>query len=376
VIGFDPYFAGDTALDGKVRIVRDFDEFLKQLDVITFHVPGGEGTKHLLSRERLFNVARKSLIVINDSRGEVIDEIALADALKEKRIAGAGIDVYASEPPAKDHPLFALENVVLTPHLGASTDEAQTAVSVEACKAILAYLANGEIRGAVNAGGLKLDLPPDEKPFADLAGRMGTLLSGLCDGAIRTITVRASGLKAPKLLQTMVRLATVELLRPHVEAGLNVINVEVVARSRGIELLTVHEPNPPAGLTGDVLSIRADLQDGSSHRLIGTVYADALPRVLRVDSFAMDMIPEGHMVLILNNDQPGVIGLVGTTFGDAKVNIADMVISRDFKPDGSAQALMLLKVDSPPSDATVATLKSKGTNILRVKRLVLPSRGR
>lgn len=376
VVGFDPYFAGDTAMDGKVKIIRDFDEFLRQIDVISFHVPGGDSTKHLLNRDRLFNTARKSLIVVNDSRGEVVDELALADALKDKRIAGAAIDVYASEPPVKDHPLFALENVVLTPHLGASTDEAQTAVSVEACKAILAYLKSGEIRGAVNAGGLKLDLPPDEKPFADLAARIGTLLSGLCDGAIKTITVRASGTKAPKLLQTMIRLATVELLRPHVEAGLNLINVEVMARSRGVELLTVTEPNPPAGLTGDVLSIRADLQDGTSHRIIGTVYADGLPRVLRVDNFAMDMIPEGHMVLILNNDQPGVIGLVGTTFGDAKVNIADMVISRDFKKDGTAQALMLLKVDSPPSDGTVNTLKSKGTNILRVKRLVLPSRGR
>src|SRR5205085_7530684 len=119
VLGFDPYFSGETALDGKVRLVRDFDEFLAQLDVITFHVPGGEGTRHLLNRDRLFNKARPNLLVINDARGEVIDEYALAEALKAKRIAGAAIDVYAQEPPPKDHPLFGLENVVLTPHLGA-----------------------------------------------------------------------------------------------------------------------------------------------------------------------------------------------------------------------------------------------------------------
>src|SRR5205085_5409007 len=130
-------------------------------------------TRHLLNRDRLFNKARPNLLVINDSRGEVIDEFALADALKEKKIAGAAIDVYQEEPPPKDHPLFGLENVVLTPHLGASTDEAQTAVSVEACKAIIAYLSTGEIRGAVNAGGIKLDLPPDEAPFAQLAARIG-----------------------------------------------------------------------------------------------------------------------------------------------------------------------------------------------------------
>ncbi len=176
VIAYDPFFTAPTALDGRVKLVRDFDEFLGQIDVITFHVPGGEGTKHLLNRDRLMTKCRPNLLVVNDARGEVLDEIALADALKEKKIAGAAIDVYAVEPPPKDHPLLSLENVVLTPHLGASTDEAQTAVSVDACKAILAYLKSGEIRGAVNAGGLKLDLPADERPFAELARRIGALL--------------------------------------------------------------------------------------------------------------------------------------------------------------------------------------------------------
>src|SRR5688572_15071332 len=194
VLGYDPFFSSETALDGKVKMVRDFDEFLSQLDVITFHVPGGEQTKHLINRERLFGgKVRPNLLVINDARGEVVDEFALADALKEKKIAGAAIDVYQTEPPPRDHPLFGLENVVLTPHLGASTDEAQTAVSVDAAKAIVAYLRSGEIRGAVNAGGIKLDLPPDEAPFAKLASRMGTLLAGLTEGGFKTITLRASG---------------------------------------------------------------------------------------------------------------------------------------------------------------------------------------
>ena len=197
VVAFDPFFSGQSRFDGKVRMIRDFDEFLSQIDVITFHVPGGEGTKHLLNRERLFSKCRPNLLVINDSRGEVVDEIALAEAIKEKKIAGAAIDVYQTEPPAKDHPLFALENVVLTPHLGASTDEAQTAVSVDACKAIMAYLNTGEIRGAVNAGGIKLDLPADELPFTKLAARMGTLLAGLCDGGIQNHHPRASGTRAP-----------------------------------------------------------------------------------------------------------------------------------------------------------------------------------
>ncbi len=373
VLGFDPFFSGETALDGKVKLVRNFDEFLKQIDVITFHVPGGEQTKHLLNRERLFNVAKPNLLVINDARGEVVDEFALADALKEKKIAGAALDVYQVEPPAKDHPLFALENAVLTPHLGASTDEAQTAVSVEACKAIVAYLNSGEIRGAVNAGGIKLDLPADEAPFAKLAARIGALLAGYCEGGYKTITLRVSGTKATKHLSTLLRLATVELLKPHLSTPVNVINVEHVARSRGIELVQIHEPQPPAGLVGDIVGIRVDQPNGESHRVLGTVYADSLPRVLRIDGFAMDMIPEGQMVIIVNKDQPGVIGTVGTSFGDEKVNIADMVISREKDSEGAATALMVLKVDSEPPVALLNRLRAR-PNIVRVKSMNLPAR--
>src|SRR5687767_8810460 len=377
VLGFDPYFPAESALDGKVKLVRDFDEFLRQLDVITFHVPGGSDTKHLLNRERLFNVAKPNLLVVNDARGEVVDEYALADALKEKRIAGAALDVFEKEPPAKDHPLMGLENAVLTPHLGASTDEAQTAVSVEACKAIVAYLRNGEIRGAVNAGGVKLDLPPDEAPFLKLASRIGALLAGLSDSGYKTITLRASGPRTQKHMATLLRLATVELLKPHLDTPVNVINVEHLARQRGIELVQVAEPNPPAGLVGDIVGIRVEGAEGAegadggeSHRILGTVYADGLPRVLRIDGFAMDMIPEGHMVLIVNKDQPGVIGTVGTSFGDANVNIADMVISREFDKSGEAHALMVLKTDSPAPDALVNRLRAR-PGIVRVKTLTL-----
>jgi predicted amino acid-binding ACT domain protein len=261
---------------------------------------------------------------------------------------------------------------VLTPHLGASTDEAQTAVSVEACKAIVAYLKNGEIRGAVNAGGIKLDLPPDEAPFAKLASRIGALLAGLCEGGYKTITLRASGTRAPKLMNTLLRLATVELLKPHLDVSVNVINVEHMARSRGIELVQINEPAPPAGLVGDIIGIRAEAGNGESHRVLGTVYADGLPRVLRMDNYAMDMIPEGPMVMLINKDEPGVIGLVGTSFGDAKVNIADMVISRHFA-SGTATAMMMIKTDTQPPEALLTKLRQQ-PNIVRVKSVVLPGR--
>lgn len=374
VLGYDPFFSQPTALDGQVTMVKDFDEFLSRLDVITFHVPGGAGTKHLLNRERLFNKCRPNLLVVNDARGEVVDEFALAEALKEKKIAGAALDVYQSEPPAKDHPLFGLDNVVLTPHLGASTDEAQTAVSVEACKAVVAYLRSGEIRGAVNAGGIRLDLAPDEAPFAKLAQRIGTLLTAITDSGYTKITLRASGERAPRLMNTLLRLATVELLDPHLDTPVNVINVEHLARQRGIDLVTVHESAPPSGLVGDIVGVRVEGADGESHRILGTVYADRLPRILRIDNFHMDMVPEGQMVILENRDQPGVIGFVGTTFGNANVNIADMVISRTVHEDGSATAMMVIKTDSEPTSQLLEALRKK-ENILRVRAVKLPGRG-
>jgi D-3-phosphoglycerate dehydrogenase len=374
VLGYDPFFSGHAALDGRVPLVKDFNEFLRQLDVITFHVPGTPETKHLINRERLFNgTCKPNLLIVNDARGEVLDEVAVAEAIREKKIAGAAIDVFMKEPPAQDHPLFKLENVVLTPHLGAQTDEAQTAVSVDACTAVIAYLNNGEIRGAVNAGGIKLDLPPDEAPLMGLAQRIGALLGGVHEGGIKQITLRASGTRAPKHMNTLLRLAAVELLRPHLTEPVNVINVEHVARERNIELVQIHEPEPPAGLVGDIVGVRVVDGGGESHRVLGTVYADGLPRVLRIDDFSMDMVPEGQMVVLTNRDQPGVIGTVGTLFGESGVNIADMVISRKVDPEGGAQAIMVIKTDSAPSTALMDKLKAR-PGILRVRQVELPKR--
>src|SRR5262249_27930907 len=154
-------------------------------------------------------------------------------------------------------------------------------------------------RGAVNAGGIKLDLPPDEAPFAKLASRVGSLLAGYCECGYSSITLRASGTKAPKHMNTLLRLAAVELLKPHMgESSVNVINVEHLAGARGIELVAIHEPAPPAGLVGDVVGIRVEGKtstgEPTSSPILGTVYADGLPRVLRVDGYQMDMIPEGN----------------------------------------------------------------------------------
>ena len=176
-------------------------------------------------------------------------------------------------------------------------------------------------------------------------------------------------------MATLLRLATVELLKPHLGAGsVNVINVEHLARSRGIELVQIHEPQPPAGLSWRYRRhSRGSHRTANRHRILGTVYADGLPRVIRVDNFELDMIPEGQMVMIVNRDEPGVIGTVGSSFGDAKVNIADMVIIREKNPDGTATAFMILKTDSEAPQALLNRLRAR-PNIVRVASVNLPPR--
>src|SRR6476469_1844412 len=211
-------------------------------------------------------------------------------------------------------------------------------------------------------------------PFTKLASRIGTLLAGLCENGYKTITLRASGARAPKHMSTLLRLAAAELLKPHLgEGAVNVINIEHLARARGIEMVQVHEPDPPSGLVGDIVGVRVDGPNGESHRILGTVYQDGLPRVLRIDGYSMDMIPEGNMVLIINQDQPGVIGTVGSSFGNAGVNIADMVISREIDGSGKSTALMVLKTDSVPPQDLVDKLRAV-PNIRRVKTVTLPKR--
>ncbi len=234
----------------------------------------------------------------------------------------------------------------------------------------------GEIRGAVNAGGIKLDLPPDEAPFADLARRIGALLAGISEGRLQDHHPPRQRPAAQKLMTTLLRLATVELLKPHLDTPVNVINVEHLAKSRNIELVTIAEPAPPQGLVGDIVGVRAE---GPQRRIAPHPRHGLCRWVCRACCGSTisrwTWFPKGRWCVILNNDQPGVIGTVGTTFGDAGVNIADMVISREKHADGTATAMMVLKTDSEPTTGAMNGLRSH-PGILKVKSVVLPGAGR
>ncbi|GIK16633.1 MAG: D-3-phosphoglycerate dehydrogenase [Planctomycetota bacterium] len=362
VVAFDPFVAGDTALEGAVRLVRSLDELLPQCDCVTLHASLSDDNRALLGAEAFRRMKRGSRLV-NCARGALIDETALAEALKSGQLAGAAIDVYENEPPVGS-PLLAAPNVVLTPHLAASTVEAQTAVSVEAVEVLLAYLLRGEIRSAVNVRSLPAHLSSRERAVVDLMDRMGRVLSAWCEQGLRAVRVDVFGEGFAKLGETLARQAVVGLLNPHLDVRVNVVNAAEQARQRGIRLEHgVHEPRDGRG-ESVTLTIETPAQP---HTIEGTVYAEIGARILAIDGYRMEIVPDRHLVLIFNDDRPGVIGLVGQLLGEAGVNIADMALSRRGKT-----ALMLLKLDAGLPDALRRDLESRRPPILSVTTVSLP----
>ncbi|BAM02751.1 phosphoglycerate dehydrogenase [Phycisphaera mikurensis] len=366
VVGHDPFVHADLQIDGHtVRTFRSFAELAPHADAVTFHVPKTAETTGMLD-EASFALCRDGVFVVNASRGGIVDEQALVAALGSGKCGGAALDVYTSEPPPADSPLRSAPRLLLTPHLGASTQEAQTAVSVEAAKACMAYLRGEGISGAVNAGGVRVDLSPRQRAFVELAGKMATLLSPMITRGIAGVEVALDGDDLAPAAGTVERTVLVGLLQRHLASALNVINVADVAEKRGIRVTTRSSGGDPGGgkLTLTVHG-PADAVDASteaadrSRRIVGRVYADGAPRVVEVNGYAMDMVPAGAMVLIQNEDKPGIIGAVGTAFGSAGVNIADMTISRRSREgEHVATALMLLKLDAAAPAGLLADLEA------------------
>jgi len=376
VRAYDPYINADTMLDGRVKMYREFVDLIPHVDILTFHVPLNEITRGMLDAER-FKLCRKGVLVINAARGGVVDEQALLEALESGQCGGAGLDVYPQEPLASDSPLRNHPKLLTTPHLGASTREAQQAVSIVAAGNALAYLRGEGVQGAVNAPGLRVDLDPLQQWFVDLAQRMASLIAPMVTRGIASLTLELIGQRIAPAAGTIERVALVGLLSEHLTIPVNVINAKQVAEGRGIKLRTVTVEDE--GTTGPQLKIEitgpSDAVDSTtppsdiSRRIIGRVYDDMRPRVIEINGYHMDMIPAGHMVLIQNEDLPGRIGLVGTEFGKAEVNIADMAISRRGET-GAATALMVLKIDEQPPESLLKSLKEQ-PGILKIAAVKL-----
>jgi D-3-phosphoglycerate dehydrogenase len=363
VIAYDPFFSAKSAIDGKVTMVQSVDELVEESDYLSAHCKMTDETRGMIGTAQ-YAKAKPGLRVVNCARGGIFDEAALAQALADGKVAAAGVDVYSSEPPAEDNPLLTAPNTVLTPHLGASTDEAQVAVSLDAVDALLDYLARDEIRFAVNVAGLPGQLTARDRAYLDLARRMGAILAPLCTGGIERVSLTSHGEAIEGLVGTMARQTLIELLSPHFSARLNMINVDEFAKQRGI---TVEHAGSSTSDTFTDNVVATVESRGGTHTIEGTVFVDGYPRILAIDNYRMDMIPEGPMVIVNNHDEPGVIGLVGTTFAQHKVNIADMTLARQ-----QDTALILLKIDEAAPPEAIDALAAKSPPIKLVRTVMLP----
>jgi len=348
VIAHDPFMSPDVAVKMGVTMVG-MDELYANSDFITVHSPLSSETRNLIN-EKSFAKMRKGVFLIHCARGGIVNEKALYDALKSGKVAGAAIDVFEEEP-TRNIDLIGLENVICTPHLGASTDEAQTNVAIAIAHQIAAYFATGEIKGAVNFPSVSGEVMVVIRPYLDLAEKLGTFQAQLLAGALQEVTIEYSG----ELLNLNVAPITISLIKgllePILTETVNFINAPVIARERGIRIIEVKSSETKDYTNMIALTIKTSKETSQT---AGAVFGKNDLRIVRVNDFSVEIMPEGYMLAVSNEDMPGVIGNLGTTLGDHKVNIARLNLSRDAQ---AKKALVVLNTDSPVASDVLDKLR-------------------
>jgi len=350
VIAYDPYINEERARALDLELLP-LDEVLGRADIVSLHVPLTETTAGLIGKRELA-LLRPGAFLVNAARGGVVDEQALYEALVEGRLAGAALDVYEQEPLPPDHPLRKLDNVVLTPHLGAATREAQQNVAIEIAEAVRAALVEGDLSHALNAPAIGGEEMRRLRPLLDLATRLGRLAAALVDGPIQRVEVRYGG-SAEKPLQPLSASALVGVLADAVGPGaVNFVNALHLAAARGIPVKQIRLGS--YGPYSEYVDLRLEGAGGET-RVAGALLAPDYPRVVRIGDYHVDIVPRGSLVVLRNRDVPGVIGRVGTVLGNAGINIAEYHQSR---LEAGGTALAAIGVDGKLSVEVMEALRA------------------
>jgi D-3-phosphoglycerate dehydrogenase len=362
VIALDPFVTASKAAELGYQVASSLEELLPQVDFLTVHVPLSDETKSLIGSRELA-MMRKTARILNVARGGIVEEGALAAALQAGTIAGAGVDVFSTEPIPADNPLLKAPNIVLTPHLGASTVEAQENVAVEAAQLIADYLLKGQVANAVNMAAVNPVELAEVRPYVDLARRLGLLHAQLAQGPIRKATLHYKGELAGKKTRLLTAAFTAGLLEYRLSEGVNLVNAEVLARERGIEIMESSSPKK-----GDFAALlQAEVEtDKATTIAAGTLFGDQYVRLVQLGPFRMEGYLDGVLFVFRHRDVPGLIGFVGTIFGTHSVNIAQMTVGRQ-APGG--EAIGILNLDGPPPEQAVLAVKAHAeiSNVTVVK---------
>jgi D-3-phosphoglycerate dehydrogenase len=362
VIAYDPYVQAGRAAQMGVRLV-DLDTLLEESDFISVHLPKTAETVGLIGADELAK-AKPSMVLVNAARGGIVDETALYAALKEGRIAAAGLDVYAQEP-CTDSPLFELDNVVATPHLGASTDEAQEKAGIAVAKSVSLALSGELVPDAVNVqGGV---IAEDVRPGIPLTEKLGRIFTALAGEVAQQIDVEVRGEITEHDVKVLELAALKGVFADVVEDSVTYVNAPLLAAERGTAVRLVAEAESPDHR--NLITIRGTLADGSQISVSGTLIGiSQRERIVAVNDFLVDLEPTDHLAFFTYVDRPGMVGIVGRILGDCHVNIAGMQVSRDSK---GGHALVALSVDSAiPSEALAEIEQAIDATSLRAVDLV------
>jgi D-3-phosphoglycerate dehydrogenase / 2-oxoglutarate reductase len=349
VVAYDPFITPEAAAKLGATLV-DLETLWREADVVSLHVPLTDQTRNLIDAATLAKM-KKGAILVNCARGGVVDERALADALASGHLAGAALDVFEKEPPAPDHPLLKQDAFVCTPHIGASTEEAQSAVAIAIAEQLVAYLRDGVVKNAVNAPGLPKEILQQLAPYLPLAEKLGSLAAQLAPQGPAEVTLEVAGELAAIPMRPLAARALVGLLRHFLETPVNEVNALAIARERGIHVREARSAEPHDWVSLVTVTVRGASGETS---VAGTVYGRREARIVRVGAFRVEAMPDGQVILCENDDAPGVVGNLGTALAAAGVNIARISLSR---LDDRSGAFSFLNVDSAPSPQVLEQLR-------------------
>ncbi len=366
VIGYDPFMSSERAAELGVTKVETVDEMLPQLDYLTVHTPLTNETKGLIGPAQVQRL-KKGARLINCARGGIYDLVALEAGLKSGHLGGVALDVYEDEP-CTDSPLFAMPNTLCTPHLGASTDEAQVEVAVEAVELLVNYLTTGEIRSAVNAFSLDPQTLKLMRGYLDVAHRLGTLMGQWHGGALESCDLEVQGEIAAKDTRILVSAFCAGLIGDKIE-GANIVNAEVLCRERGIEI--IHKSTLDHGAFNSVISATVK-GEGRSLQAAGTLFGKNMPRLVRLGEYRTEAYLDGILLIFTHTDVPGIIGYVGQVLADEKVNIAQMAVGREGAAGG--RAIGVLNLDQVATESALKRVYEHAA-IQSAKMIVLPPVG-
>ncbi|WP_223643534.1 phosphoglycerate dehydrogenase [Planococcus sp. 4-30] len=347
VIAYDPFLTAEKA----EKLGVDFgsvEDVLKVADFVTVHTPLLKETKHLINKEA-FEIMKDGVQIVNCARGGIIDENALFDAVKSGKVAGAALDVFEQEPMI-DFRLLDLPEIIATPHLGASTFEAQESVAVDVSMDVVSYFTTGTVRNSVNLPSVPKEIMKKIEPYFDLSERLGAFLTDLSGAAAEEVTVRYAGDLANMEVGPLTRNMLKGMLKRHLGKHVNDVNAMYIANQKGI-VVSEQKTTESKGFTS-LITVEVKTAKGT-RKAAGTLLNGQGARIVKVDDYLVDVVPEGHLLYVRHNDRPGVIGRVGTLLGQENVNIATMQVGRS---NVGGDAIMMLSIDKPAESSSLEQL--------------------